>query len=150
MINDCLQWLMIEWLMIVFSACDAGQPGVSRCGWGEHQQQMGLHMWQRVESDQHQWVTQTFYPVVYCVPPPSFLQVFGAFVCSVLTVCACGNDCRINVWENDQLNMTVFACDWMSDWSVEWKWLCCTGLCNTGWKAELFSGDQYKMKLDRG
>ena len=34
-----------------------------------------------------------------------------------MIACACGND---SVWENGQLNVNVFACEWMSEWSVDW------------------------------
>ena len=33
-----------------------------------------------------------------------------------MIACACGND---NAWMNGQLNVNVFAFDWMSEWSVD-------------------------------
>ena len=47
--------------------------------------------------------------------------------CSGMIAWTCGNCRCLNVGVNGHLNMNVFACDWMSDWSVEWIWLSCTG-----------------------
>ena len=41
---------------------------------------------------------------------------YNGYMCSCVIACACGND---NVWVNGQLNVNVFACNWISEWSVD-------------------------------
>ena len=50
--------------------------------------------------------------VISVVPNMAYLWgLLELSLCSSMIVCACGNN---KVWENGQLNVNVFACNWMS------------------------------------
>ena len=57
-------------------------------------------------------------------------------MCSGMIARACGNDWT-QVQVNGQLNVKIFACDWISEKLAKWIWLCCSGSVQHGLKSRV-------------